>query len=170
MKHYYVRHGRRVNGNNTAATAALHCLSVCLHPPPTLAWRGKGRRETSGAERKRWKMELVRSERVCESSEQSRRKRGRNKCVVGRGRIPKKAAISGASLSSRRPVRPCPCGATVIEKRLGMGSLPMIEQLESERYQVSGGGSINLTRIKSPCLNNSFRRAGRERREGPEGR
>ena len=41
MKHYYVRHGRRVNGNNTAATAALHCLSVCLHPPTTLAWRGK---------------------------------------------------------------------------------------------------------------------------------
>ena len=49
-----------------------------------------------------------------------------------------------------------------------MGSLPMIERLESERYQVSGGGSINLTRIRSPCLNNCFGRAGRERREGPE--
>ena len=70
-------------------------LPVCLPPPSTNAGlaRQERRRETSGAERKRWKMELVRGERVCESSEQSRRKRGRNKCVVGR--IPKKAAYRG---------------------------------------------------------------------------
>ena len=169
MKHYYVRHGRRVNGNNTAATAALHCLSVCLHPPPTLAWRGKRegeRRLERRGKDGRWNW--------CAASESASLP---NKAAEKEGET---NALSAASLKRRHiggvallpPSRsPMPPRRHSDRKTVGgMGSLPMIERLESERYQVSGGGSINLTRIRSPCLNNCFGRAGRERREGPEGR